>query len=138
MKMGFGGYIVHNNFVYKSSDSQILIYALVVVILAFLFYKRIWATVSTLLSCLMKPGVNILNAQLILHGRCGNCGEGGRYSLLQGYITVNRPRRSHFSAVGRFRNRLKRVGRRLRATKLARIKDWCPRPSPLTGSKSYS
>lgn len=49
-----GSYVVHNNFVYKSSSPVSLPYALVLIAAACVFYYKLWPTVKGM----MKEGLS--------------------------------------------------------------------------------
>lgn len=125
--MGLNGYIVHNNFVYKSSSPQILTYTIILLVLAYVFYAKIWPTIRRLLMCFLRTAVNELLIQYDHENEC----------LLQAYVIVNSLRvwRKRSPLVTRFRKRLKQtLNRRLRARKLLQIRNWHPEPSPLLKS----
>ena len=127
--MGLNGYIVHNNFVYKSTSPHTLMYTVFLVVFAYIFYQKIWPTLRRLTACGLRVAVNI---QVIYKMIC-SCVyvyvlQGYRY--ITGWTDSRRVLRPRLTT--RFRQRNRRVSGRHRSRVISHVRDWVPpAPSPL-------
>lgn len=117
--MGLNGYMVHNNFVYKSTSPNILTYSIILLVIVYIIYLKIWPLFRRLTTCALRVAVNMLKTYAYHHP-----------SLLQVYRRYNVV---NDQPSARFKARYKRVSAKDRAAVLTSIREWEPPTiSPLT------
>lgn len=126
--MGLDGYLVHNNFVYKTTSPNILTYSVLILVFAYIFYQMIWPSVRRMAMCGLRVAVNIIKTYIYQHP-----------SLLQVYHRHTGAVRKSVRPVSRFKARYRRLDNKHRASVIISIRKWAPpSPSPLTAIASCS
>lgn len=114
------GYIIYNNFVYKSTSPQVITYTIALLVIAYVVYQKIWPLVRRIIACGLKVAVNIHSLL--------------KAYLLQAYLTLCGYRIGRRPLILRFEARTRRVSSKSRTDKLTRIREWQPLTSPLVES----
>lgn len=126
LKMGLNGYIVHNNFVYRSTSPHTLMYTIFLIVFAYVFYQKIWPTMRRLTACGLRVAVNILFIQHLSRCVCAYSLQVYR-CVTGGDRRVTRPR-----PTARFKERNRRVSGSHRSRVISQVRYWVPpAPSPL-------
>lgn len=119
--MGFDGYLVHNNFVYKSTSPNVLTYTILIAVFAYIFYQKLWPTVRRMAACGLRVAVNIIKTFIYQHP-----------SLLQVYHRHTGRVKKSVRPITRFRARCRAVSKKRRAIFVKHVRLWhAPAVSPL-------
>lgn len=120
--MGLNGYIVHNNFVYKSTNQHSLTYTFFLIVLAYVLYQKVWPTARRLIACGLRVAVNI---HLLSKCYARSCFQA--YKKIREFICKPPPRRYKVpSLIARFRLRYRQLRGQRRKAKVINIQKWSP------------
>lgn len=113
--MGFEGYMVHNNFVYKSTSPNILTYTILLLVFSYVFYQKLWPYLRTMMACGLRVAVNIFKSFVY-----------GHPCLLQVYLLHTGRVGQSVAHIDRFIARYRGLSSHTRTVRVRQVQQWKP------------